>query len=408
MQPDAIIKEQHPQPKVWALSMLAEMLKVGPPQLDEIIKCLEGIGDIKKFVALVQMLLPEHEKEIMAARRNKRVYKFCYFFGQKYYPLPANMDCPPDVWTYGIPVELLGFSYTAYHDMGMRPGYQMLLSLLVYPFEGDERDAEDDDIPYDPFDPMAKMNFQLARENYKPSAKDVKWLRQMIGSLSIGASWVAPIGFKVVKTDENKIKITNVKDTPEAKEMLRRVLMNAEKAGIEVKAPRVGKTAKQKLIGARIPYLDSIARIVGAEMAGRIPKTGWTPEELHQMTDGTIYDGVGAFADWACFQTGCVVLDSNYDNCQYQEGDGDPTFKWTKYNVERLTKDYPKVKEIRKKMDHIVAWLEEDQVSRFTGLLNYCLEHAPEEKERKKWVRQYDPMERLIELEQVLEEEEID
>jgi len=45
-----------------AASMLADMLKVGPPLLTEIIKSMESVKDTEKFVNLVQMLLPEYEK----------------------------------------------------------------------------------------------------------------------------------------------------------------------------------------------------------------------------------------------------------------------------------------------------------------------------------------------------------
>jgi hypothetical protein len=407
MQPEAITEEQHPQPKVWALSMLAEMLKAGPPQLDEIIHCLEGIGDIKKFVAIVQMLMPESEQEIMSKPRNRRIYQFVYNFGQKYYPLPANTDISPKEWIRGIPVELLGLSYTAYHDQNMRPGFMMLLALCPYPFEGDARDNHDDDIPFDPFDPMKSAQFLFDKENFKPSAKDVKWTRQWIGNLAINGEWVAPAGFKIVKVADNKVKITNVVDTPEARETLRKVILCAQKAGIEVKVPHVGQTARQKMVGARMPYLDVVARIVGAEMAGKIPKAGWTPEELHKMTDRTIYDGVGLFADWACANTGCIVLDSNYDDCDFADGEMGPLFKWTKKNVDILTEQYPIVKEIRKKMDHIVAWLEEDQASRFTGLLDLCIKNSPAEAHKRRKVGAYrDPMERMIELEQNFDEED--
>jgi hypothetical protein len=343
----------------------------------------------------------------MGVKRNRRVYQFCYHFGHKYYPLPVNTDVDPDIWIQGIPVDIFGLSYTAYHDMNMRPGFMMLLALTVYPFQGDERDGEDDAIPFDPFDPMKKINFQMESKNYKPSAKDVKWLREMIRPLTIGGSWIAPAGFKVIKTAEDKIKITNVLDDPEAKELLRRTIMVAEKAGIEVKAAKPGKTASQKMVGARMPYLDSIARIVGAEMVGKIPKSGWTPEELHKMTDGTIYDGVGIFADWALSQTGCMMMDSNYENANYNEGDMEPIFEWTKHNVDILTADYPKLTLIREKMDHIVKWLEEDQQSRFTGLLRLCIEKSPPEAyKRTKYKIDSDPMERFIPLDTVDTSEE--
>ena len=57
----------------WPLSMLAEMLKIGPPLLTEIIKSMESVEDTEKFVNLVQMLLPEYENEVMSAPRHRRV-----------------------------------------------------------------------------------------------------------------------------------------------------------------------------------------------------------------------------------------------------------------------------------------------------------------------------------------------
>ena len=247
---------QSPQPEGWALSLLADMLKVGPPLLTEIVGCLEQIETVKEFRELVRMLLPEYESEIMAAPRNRRVYKFCYYFGQEYYPLPANTDCPPADWVCGMPVELMAMSYSAYHELQMRPGYLLLLSLVIYPYDGDERDIEE---------------------------------------------------------------------------------------GNEV-----------SLNGARVPLLDLVQRMVGEEIVDRIPKDGWTVEELHRLTDGNIYDGAGAFADWACSSTGCVVMDSSYENCDYEEGSGEPTFLWTKHNVDILTEQWPKVQEIRGKIDHLV------------------------------------------------------
>jgi len=79
----------------------------------------------------------------MAAPRNRRVYKFCYYFGIEYYPLPANTDCPPADWVSGMPVELMAMSYRRIRTRHA-PRYLLLLSLLIYPYEGDERDIEED------------------------------------------------------------------------------------------------------------------------------------------------------------------------------------------------------------------------------------------------------------------------
>ena len=299
---------QSPQPEGWALSLLAEVLKAGPPMLSEIIGCLEQIETVKEFRELVRMLLPDYESEIMSAPRNRRVYKFCYYFGSEYYPLPANTDCPPADWVDGMPVELMAMSYSAYHQLQMRPGYFLLLSLVIYPYEGDERDIEED-IP---------------------------------GS------------------------------------------------------------------GARVPLLDMVQRIVGEEIVNRIPRDGWTAEELHRMTDGTKYDGAGAFADWVCASTGCVVLDSSYENCDYEEGNGEPTFLWTKHNVDILTSEWPKVQEIRGKIDYLVEWLEEDQIAHFRELLDFLLKTEPVKTKKKQKRGYYDPFEHHCELDQDTGEEEDD
>jgi hypothetical protein len=303
-----IDEAQSPQPEGWSLSLLADVLKAGPPQLTEIIGCLDQIETVKEFRELVKMLLTEYESEIMSAPRNRRVYKFCYYFGIEYYPLPANTDCPPADWVSGMPVELMAMSYSAYHELQMRPGYLLLLSLIIYPYEGDERDIEED-IPGN---------------------------------------------------------------------------------------------------GARVPLLDLVRHIVGDEIVSRIPKDGWTAEELHRITDGTKYDGAGAFADWACSSTGCVVLDSSYDNCDYEEGSGEPTFLWTKHNVDILTSEWPKVQEIRGKIDQIVEWLEQDQIAHFRELLDFLLKTEPVKTKKRGKRTYYDPFEHHCELDQDTGEEKED
>jgi hypothetical protein len=301
---------QSPQPEGWALSLLADMLKAGPPMLSEIIGCLKQVETVKEFRELTRMLLPEYESAIMAAPRNRRVYKFCYYFGIEYYPLPANTDCPPADWVSGMPVELMAMSYSAYHELQMRPGYLLLLSLVIYPYEGDERDIE----------------------------------------------------------EENEVSFN----------------------------------------GARVPLLDTVQRIVGEEIVNRIPKDGWTAEELHRMTDETKYNGVGAFADWACSSTGCVVLDSSYENCDYEEGSGEPTFLWTKHNIDILTEQWPRVQEIRGKIDHLVEWLERDQITHFRELLDFLLKTEPIKTKKRRKRGYYDPFEHHCELDQDTGEEEED
>lgn len=400
MQGLQVEEARQPTPEVWPLSLLAQRLSAGPPLISEIINSLENIDAEKAFLTLVTTFLPEHEEEIMLEPRNRRVYRFGYFFGKEYYPLGLSPECGMRALIEGMPVELLAMSYSAYHDLDMRPGYILLLSLVIYPYSGDWRDDEDDMVPFEP----AMLQ---ATDGYKPSASDIKWVRELVESLSIDGVWVAPMGFTVVKVAENRLELREAKNTPEVKEAICRTLLVAKKAGIEAKFTRAGRTAAEKLNGARVPILDLVRQTVGAETANRIPAAGWQPEELHRITDDTPYNGVGDFADWVCSTTGCIMLDTSFDNVHISEGMSEPIFKWTRWNVITLTEQWPKVQQIRRNIDKMVAWLESDPVNNFRELLDFILKGNPKNAEVIEG-RGYDNWEHFCELDQETYEEDDD
>ncbi|MBA7609808.1 hypothetical protein ES703_17002 [subsurface metagenome] len=361
---------QAPMPKTWPLTLLADKLNAGPPLISEICASLENIDAESAFLKLIRIFLPKHEEEIMLEPRNRRVYRFGYLFGKEYYPLPLNTECRTIDLLNSMPVELLAMSYSAYHDLEMRPGYLLLLSLVIYPYEGDERDEEDDLVPFNPTE-------ILPAEKYKPSIRDIEWVTDLVKSLSVGGVWVAPMGFSMVKVAENKIELREAIDTPEVKEVIRRTLLVAKSAGIVAEFNSSGRTSQEKLNGARIPLLEMVRDMVGVEIANHIPAAGWRPEELHRITDETLYSGVSDFADWVCSETGCIMLDSSYDSVQFIEGMGEPIFKWTRHNVVTLTEQWPKVQQIRRNIDNLVDWLEADQINNFRELLEFILKRNP-------------------------------
>jgi hypothetical protein len=384
----AVEEAQAPLPSAWALTVLADRMTAGPPSLAAMMACLEHADVAKDFRSLVQLILPEYEQEIMWEPMNRRVYRFCYCFGKKYYPLPANTNCPVGSWLDGMPVQLLGLAYTAYHDLDFRPGYALLLSLVAYPFEGIENDFEDDEIPFDP-------GMDTKGDNYKPLRDDVKWLRTLVANLAIDGKWIAPMGFTIEKVGLNKIKLIGAKNTKEVKDTIKRTLMVAEKAKIETIYHR-GRSKKDKQeAGARIPLLEKVKQLVGPELAERVPPCGWLPEQLHK-TDGTKIDGLGVFADWAFQKTGCVMLDTTPSNCEWVEGSTEPAFKWTVRNVQILSQQWPKVVEIRKKIDHLVQWLEEDPQRRFAEILDFLLVKNDLGTGEKN--REYDPSDHFCQL----------
>ncbi|KKK72483.1 hypothetical protein LCGC14_2903410, partial [marine sediment metagenome] len=121
------------------------------------------------------------------------------------------------------------------------------------------------------------------------------------------------------------------------------------------------------------------------------------------------HDGVGHFADWACSETGCVILDSSYEDCEYVEGMAEPIFKWTRFNVDTLTEQWPKVHEIRQKIDNMVEWLEENPIIHFRELLEALTAKAKSKRKKTAKARgqhYYDPTEHWCELDQIAFEEE--
>src|SRR3990167_4456056 len=139
-----------PAPMVWPLTYLADRLKVGPPVLSEIVNGLVDIEWMERFLKLIRDFLPDHEEEILSTRRNQRAWRFCRLFDRKYFPLGVtNPGFGTHNLLYRLPVQLMGMSYDVYHDLDLRPGYLLLMSLVPYPYEGHERDQVDDDVPFD-------------------------------------------------------------------------------------------------------------------------------------------------------------------------------------------------------------------------------------------------------------------
>lgn len=261
---------------VYPLSILARRLLIGPPSLAHLLDLFANSEAVKAFVELVREFLPEHEAEIMAQDLDGRLQKFSDYFSQRYFPLADRVydELELENFVSFIPVVLMGFSYEDYHEFeDFRPGFILLLSLVVYPYwDGYESQEE----------------------------------RQACS---------------------------------------RGLLM--------------------KPVGGRVPVIEEVERLVGAELAALIPANGWSPEDLHKMTDGTNFEGCGEFADWICSCTECWQLDATYD------GYAEETWTWDV--VEGLTEQWPKVRQIQEKIAHLTDWLEDDPRTNFRELMAFLL-----------------------------------
>jgi len=390
----------NPTPDVWPLAYLEQRLKVGPPILSEIVNGYIDIGYMESFLNLIRDFLPEHEADILSKPRNQRAWRFCRLFDKKYFPLGvSNPEFGIHDLLYRLPVQIMGMSYAVYHDLDMRQGYMLLMSLVPYPYEGDERDIEDDAVPFDLAVTTGK------KSKWQPQQSDVDWLRQLVIQLTDGGTWIAPMGFEITKDNNQHLTLRQAVNTEDVQEVIRRTVLIGKRLGIEIEV-KAGRSAEEKLqSGARVVLLEQVGRIVGNDLVKRIPESGWYNKQLHLMTDRSPYAGVGEFADWALSDTGLTVLDHNYEHCEYIEGETEPLFKWTYANVEELAEQWPRVRKVRKKIDHIVEWLEGAPEERFRELLEFLLKKAeklPPPKPR----RPYEPWEHMCQLDTLAEEDD--
>jgi len=137
----------------------------------------------------------------------------------------------------------------------------------------------------------------------------------------------------------------------------------AEKAGSRpLSSPVKCPQRRRRLPGYQ--RLDKVQILVGPETVRKIPKRGWEPEDLHKMTDGTRFEGVDTLR-LGLGQTGCTILDSSYEDCEWVEGWENRSSNGPKETSKILTEQWPKTQEIRKKIDKMAIWLEQDQANHF-------------------------------------------
>lgn len=114
---------------------------------------------------------------------------------------------------------------------------------------------------------------------------------------------------------------------------------------------------------ARIPIIEAATGIVGEEVAARIPKKGWAPDQLRRFVDGTPYETVALYADWLWQGTENVFWDSHFD-------DTFDNLSWSPENVEWLTIQWREAKEIMARIDNFGTWVNEAPANRMIEILS--------------------------------------
>jgi hypothetical protein len=116
--------------------------------------------------------------------------------------------------------------------------------------------------------------------------------------------------------------------------------------------------------GARIPILEAVGDIVGEGLVRLLPDAGWSAADLHTMTDGTEFEGLGLFADWVNGNTGCIHLDTMGESLDME---GLP--EWDSDTVDEMTNDWHQATEILDKIHRVALLLEQDPERTFRKLV---------------------------------------
>ena len=127
---------------------------------------------------------------------------------------------------------------------------------------------------------------------------------------------------------------------------------------------------EEEMPGGRVPILETVSELVGKRQATLIPNNGWPAEYLHQVTDGTEFEGLGAFADWVHSNTGLYHLDALGEASALGE-----QIEWEPGDVEGLTDDWHQSSEYMEEFHRVALLLEKDSVSTFERLLAMLLDN---------------------------------
>ena len=127
---------------------------------------------------------------------------------------------------------------------------------------------------------------------------------------------------------------------------------------------------KDGVPGMRIPILETVRDMIGERLANLIPGKGFTPQEIHDKTDATEFDGLGQFADWIYVNTNNNWLDTMGESLYLNE---EPP--WEPETVEELTVDWEEATDIMSQIHNIALLLEKDPKATFQRLLALLLDN---------------------------------
>ncbi len=133
------ISESPPESPLRELSL---KLICWPPSISRLISVIGSCEAFSRFIEIIDEFLPEHRALILSySTMEDQVAHFAAEFKEKYFPLYQSLEDGMveeyEQITVGIPVEVHGLPYDAYHELDwFRPGILLMTSLLDSDTEG--------------------------------------------------------------------------------------------------------------------------------------------------------------------------------------------------------------------------------------------------------------------------------
>lgn len=122
----------------------------------------------------------------------------------------------------------------------------------------------------------------------------------------------------------------------------------------------------------RIPLAEACEEHVPRELLQRVPRDGYSLEELRRRLDGTEYSPAGLWAAIIWHETGNIFLDIDFES----EGYLWEAPEWSKEVADDLTLQWQQADRIDEEVINFANWLEEDPPARFEEIIDFIERRA--------------------------------
>jgi hypothetical protein len=125
--------------------------------------------------------------------------------------------------------------------------------------------------------------------------------------------------------------------------------------------------------GARVALGEGCQEHVPVELLQRIPESGFTPEEMHRLLDGTPYSALAAWGDLINLNSGNELLDTDEEMMS-----NSVMPEWYRENVEHFTHQWAEAQEIQQGPFAMAEKFEKKPAAYFQEVMDFIARRQEE------------------------------